>query len=189
MFDPWVLKLDPLSTRVDCVFFDGASNVQKAGRLLEAKYPRIHVQTCAAHLVSLFFSDLCTKLWQVCLLLVNYRRVYRMFGSGVMHAPYALFINQSKQFNRGHKVGLIRATGTRMVGHSYAQLRMLRLREPLIATINSAAYIGLKLKGFPKKVEEFLSNPDTWEATFVLQSCLFPMIHVLRLDSCLWRYE
>ena len=52
LFAPWVVKLDPLSTHIDCVFFDGASNVQKAGRLLEAKYPRIHVQTCAAHSVS-----------------------------------------------------------------------------------------------------------------------------------------
>jgi len=41
LFDPWVLRLDPLSTRIDCVFFDGASNVQKAGHLLQAKYPRI----------------------------------------------------------------------------------------------------------------------------------------------------
>ena len=22
LFDPWVVKLDPMSTRVDCVFFD-----------------------------------------------------------------------------------------------------------------------------------------------------------------------
>jgi hypothetical protein len=165
------------------VFFDGASNVQKAGRLLEAKYPRIHVQTCAAHSVSLFFSDICKNLWQVRLLLVNYRRLYRLFGSGAMHSPYALFINQSKQFNRGRKVGLIRAAGTRMAGHTYAQLRMLRLREPLLATINSAAYINLKLKGFVKKVEAFISNPDMWEATLILQRCLFPMIRVLRLGD------
>lgn len=51
LFDPWVAKLDPLSTRIDCVFFDGAANVQKAGRLLQAKYPRIHVLACAAHSV------------------------------------------------------------------------------------------------------------------------------------------
>jgi hypothetical protein len=183
LFDRWVTKLDPLGTRVDCVFFDGASNIQKAGQLLEAKYPRIHVQTCAAHLVSLFFSDLCNKLWQVRLLLVNYRRVYRMFGSGAMHAPYALFINQSKQFNGGRKVGLICAAGTQMAGHSYAQLRMLQLWGPLLATINSAAYINLKLKGVSKMVEAFLGNADMWEVTFSLQCCLFPMIQVLQLGD------
>ena len=181
LFDPWITKLDPTSTKVDCVFFDGAANVQKAGRLLAAKYPRIHVQHCAAHSVSLFFSDITTKLWQIRFMTLNYRRVYRMFGSGAMHSPYALFLQQSKMFNGGRKVGLIRAADTRMAGHSYAQCRLLRLRGPLLATINSAAYIDLKLKGFSKKVEEYLSNPEMWVATFVIQRCLFPMIRVLRL--------
>ena len=63
------------------------------------------------------------------------------------------------------------------------KMRMLRFREPIIATINSAAYINLKLKGFPKKVEQFLSNPDMWEATFTLQHCLFPMLCVLWLGD------
>ena len=136
LFDPWVVKLDPLSTRVDSVFFDGASNVQKAGRILEAKYPRIHVQTCAAHAVSLFFSDLFKDMWQFRLLLVNYRQLYRIFGSWSMHSPFALFMHQSKQFNHGRRLGLIRAAGTQMAGHAYAQLRMLRLKAPLLATIN-----------------------------------------------------
>ena len=181
LFDPWIVKLDPSSTRIDCVFFDGASNVQKAGRLLEAKYPQIHVQHCAAHSVSLFFSDISKKLWQIWLMLVNYRHLYRMFGSGSMHAPYALFIAQSNVFNGGRKVGLIKAADTRMVGHAYAQCRMLRLRNPLVATISSAAYKDLKLKGFPKLVEEYLLDADMWEATYIVQRCLFPMIRVLRL--------
>jgi hypothetical protein len=181
LFEPWVLKLDPRNSRIDCVFFYGASNVQKAGRLLAAKYPRIHVQTCAAHSVSLFFSDICKKLWQFRLMLVNYRRLFRLFGSGSMHSPYALFCNQSKQFNNGRKVGLLRAAETRMAGHMYAQVRMLQLREPLVATISSVAYIALKLKGFPQKVEAYILNPDMWQASYVIQRCLFPMIKVLRL--------
>ena len=93
-----------------------------------------------------------------------------------MHSPYALFLNQSKNFNGGRKVGLIRAAGTRMAGHAYAQCRMLRLREPLIATITSAAYKDLKLKGdFVKKVEEYLQNADMWEASYVLHRCLCTM--------------
>jgi hypothetical protein len=182
LFDPWVIKLDPLSTRIDCVFFDGASNVQKAGRLLEARYPRIHVQACAAHSVSLFFADVA-KLWQMKLLLLHYRRLYRLFGSGAMHSPFALFIAQTKIFNGGRRVGLLKAADTRMAGHAYAQCRMLRLREPLIATIGSAAYKNLKLKGFPQNIEEHLLNPDMWSATYALQRCLFPMIRVLRLSD------
>ena len=183
LFEPWVPKIDPENTRIDCVFFDGASNVQKAGNILSAKFPRIHVQTCCAHVVSLFFNDLCTKLWQVRLMLVNYRRLYRLFGSGSMHSPYAIFQAQSKNFNGGRKVGLIRAAGTRMAGHAYAQCRLLRLREPLIATISSAAFKNLKLKSFADKVVEDLENPDMWEAAYILQRCLFPMIRVLRLGD------
>jgi Protein of unknown function (DUF 659) len=183
LFDPWVQKLDPRNSRVDCVFFDGASNVQLAGQLLSAKYPRIHVQTCAAHSVSLFFSDVCKKLWQFRLMLVNYRRLFRLFGSGSMHSPYALFCSQSKNFNDGRKVGLLRAAETRMAGHMYAQIRMLQLRRPLVATISSVAYLDLKLKGFPKKVEAYILNPDMWQAAFVIQRCLFPMIKVLRLGD------
>jgi hypothetical protein len=70
-----------------------------------------------------------------------------------------------------------------MAGHVYAQNRMLRLRSPLMATIASAAYLDLKLKGFPKRVEEFISNKDMWEATYTLQRCLFPMLRVLRLGD------
>jgi hypothetical protein len=183
LFEPWIKKIDPNSTRVDCVFFDGASNVQKGGRILEAMFPRIHVQTCAAHSISLFFADLCNKLWQFRLIIAKYRQVYRLFGSGAMHSPYALFGAQSKAFNSGRKVCLIRAAETRMAGHAYAFCRMLRLREPLIATIGSAAYKDLKLKGFPKRVEEFLLDPDMWEAVYVVLRCLFPMIRCLRLGD------
>jgi hypothetical protein len=53
-----------------------------------------------------------------------------------------------------------------------------------IATITSAAYKDLKLKGdFVKKVEEYLQNADMWEASYVLHRCLFPMIRVLRLSD------
>ena len=114
-------------------------------------------------------------------MLLNYQRLYRLFGSGSMHLPYALFISQSKTFNAGRKVGLIRAAGTRMAGHAYAQCRMLRLREPLVATVTSAAFKNLNLTGSVKKVEPFLLNNDMWDATFVVQRFLYPMIHCLRL--------
>jgi hypothetical protein len=71
LFDPWIQKLDPGRPCVDCVFFDRASNVQLAGQLLATKYPQIHVQTCAAHLVLLFFSTSarscgrCNSCWSI----------------------------------------------------------------------------------------------------------------------------
>ena len=39
-------------------FFDGASNVAKTGKVLEAKFPRAYVLHGGEHVVSLFFDDL-----------------------------------------------------------------------------------------------------------------------------------
>jgi hypothetical protein len=89
---------------MDCVFFDGASNVQKAGRLLEAKYLQLTVLHGAEHVVSLFFAD-ATKLKPVKRLIVNYPCAYKLFGLGAMHAPYALFQKQAHNFNDGRKIG------------------------------------------------------------------------------------
>ena len=50
---------------VDLVFFDGASNVQNAGQLLQVKFPRITVGHGAEHVVSLFFSDVYCKVSSV----------------------------------------------------------------------------------------------------------------------------
>ena len=50
-------KLDPQNTMLDCVFFDGAGDVQKAGRILAAINPRITVLHGAEHVVSLFCKD------------------------------------------------------------------------------------------------------------------------------------
>ena len=47
---------------VDLVFFDGASNVQNAGKLLSIKYPCIAVGHGAEQVVSLFFSDIFKKV-------------------------------------------------------------------------------------------------------------------------------
>ena len=58
LFETHLLVLDPQKTLVDLFFFDGASNVQKAGRLLSVKYPRAVCLHGSEHVVSLFFSDL-----------------------------------------------------------------------------------------------------------------------------------
>ncbi len=46
---------------VDLVLFDGASNVQNAGKLVSITYLHITVLHGAEHIVSLFFKDMFTK--------------------------------------------------------------------------------------------------------------------------------
>ena len=57
---------------VDLFIFDGAANVQKAGKLMAIDYPRTSCIHGGEHLVSLFLGDIC-KMFHVTLLTKLYR--------------------------------------------------------------------------------------------------------------------
>jgi len=83
---------------VDYCTFDGAANVQKAGEVLQAHYPRIVCTHGAEHVISLFFQDcfhtpVLQTLSKIC------KKAYAVFGSGSMHGPYAIFQKISKMHN------------------------------------------------------------------------------------------
>ena len=40
IFEEKIMEYDPKMSLTDIIFFDGASNVQKAGQVLMAKFPR-----------------------------------------------------------------------------------------------------------------------------------------------------
>ena len=102
--------------------FDGASNVQKDGDILNMKYPTSHTIHGIEHVFSLFFDD-CAKLKSVkvgvlmisnigafCnlelaaisalfpieqILIHKICRLYNVFVSGASHGIYAQFMEQS----------------------------------------------------------------------------------------------
>ena len=49
--------IDPHKSIIDVIMFDGASNVQLAGELLQIRYPKISVVRGVEHTFSLFFND------------------------------------------------------------------------------------------------------------------------------------
>jgi hypothetical protein len=53
-----VCSFDPTKEMTDVFYFDGASNVQKAGQVLEVIFPRTYCFHGGKHVVSLFFDDL-----------------------------------------------------------------------------------------------------------------------------------
>ncbi len=59
--DPINQKTDHRAV-VDLVLFDGAGNVQNAGKLVSITYPCITIVHGADHVVSLFFKDIFTKM-------------------------------------------------------------------------------------------------------------------------------
>ena len=162
---------------VDLVFFDGASNVQNAGEILRAFNPRITVGHGAEHVVSLFFSDVYTKVRDFKILAVFAERVRNIFGS-VRHAPSAMFKKHTRQHNNGVHLGFIKPSECRMAGKHIAILRLLRLKNALLSTINSKEFI--ELRAF-QSVCQVLMNPDFWKWTFVMCRALYAPLRVLRL--------
>ncbi len=75
---------------MDLLYFDGASNVSQ---LLELIYPHVTCLHGAEHVVSLFFSDI-SKISAINALIKFYCWVYKWFGSGSHHFPYAVFSKQ-----------------------------------------------------------------------------------------------
>jgi hypothetical protein len=51
-------KIDPTKKLIDCVFFDGASSVKKAGAILRVTYPRATALHGAEDVATLFFKDI-----------------------------------------------------------------------------------------------------------------------------------
>ena len=58
LFEEKVAEFDPTNQFTDVFFFDGASNVQKAGDILMAKFPCSFCFHGGEHVVSLFFSSI-----------------------------------------------------------------------------------------------------------------------------------
>jgi hypothetical protein len=61
----------------DLVLFDGASNVQNAGKLVSITYPHITIVHGAEHVVSLFFKDIFTKYASVPMFIPGFKTVQK----------------------------------------------------------------------------------------------------------------
>jgi hypothetical protein len=58
LFDKKVMEYNPLKTCTNVFYFDGASNVQKAGEVLMARFPCSFCFHGGKHVGSLFFSSI-----------------------------------------------------------------------------------------------------------------------------------
>ena len=128
---------------VDLVIFDGAANVQKAGLIMQRKYPKISVIKGGEHVIALMFKDLFTKVPAFRALKHFNHRLYDLFGGG-RHIPFSVFTTEATKMNYGKRLGLIMAAETRMAGEAISLLRSLRLKRALKATIHSHAFTQAK---------------------------------------------
>lgn len=181
-----MVQLDPHYQLYDCVMFDGASNVVKAGQCIMQRFPKVTLIHGAEHVLNLFCKDvLC--LSRIRHLLSKYRFIYSIFGSGMSHKAYSIFMKQSQVFNCGKKIGLIQAAHTRFGGYWYAFHRLLKLQHPLVATINTPEWVHdvtfNKKKGQKAKVEVLLHSESFWKEVRIMVELLFYVIKLLRFSD------
>ena len=185
LVEPWITKMesevDAMKKHhrgiVDLVFFDGASNVQNAGRILASTHPRITVGHGAEHVVSLFFSDVFRNVREFFLLSTFYKTCHNIWGS-TRHLPAAMFKAHSKRHNNGVNIGFIKSSECRMAGEHIALLRLLSLKDALQSTITSPEFIHMNQF---KSTAAVLMREEFWKYLFVMCRALYAPMRLLRL--------
>ena len=177
--DPLCKRRSDHSGVVDLLLFDGASNVQKAAKLVSVEYPRITVIHGAEHVVSLFFKDVFTKVEAFKSLSLFSKRCRNVFGS-TRHGPHAIFKKQSLIHNKNIYIGFIKISECRMAGELIGLLRLLRLRPILRATISSKEFQDNWAKSFKRECL-VLENNEFWKYLFTLCRSLYAPMRILRL--------
>ena len=180
VFSNFLLEFNAEANRVDVFYFDGASNVQKAGKLLGVKFPRIVTYHGGEHVVALWFSDLakipeikvCFTLFLLFCFLLKFLYKFSSFLSEtrsegvpllqrcVLRSKPSLvriFLAYSKKMF-GHKLSLLRGSGNHMAPFFYAT-RLLRLKDVLIATVHSLEFAKLDLNARAKAFAWDIQNP------------------------------
>jgi len=89
---------------VDLVFFNGTSNVQKAGTISEKRFPRITSACAAEHTTSFFFDNFFSQIAEFDALSSFCKKLKNVIGS-VRHSPTSMFKNYSKKHNKGICIG------------------------------------------------------------------------------------
>jgi hypothetical protein len=72
-------------------------------------------------------------------------KMYILFGTGAMHGPYALFQKYLKANNDGKNIGMFHSAGTRMGGEVITLIRMYRLKDSFLHTLQSQDFIKLEV--------------------------------------------
>ena len=105
--------------------------------------------------------------------------MYNVFGSGASHAIYAQFMAQSALANRGRKVCLIRGAGTRMALWFYAMMRLIRLQQPLKATIHQQKFLDLTQATSARGAVQDIKDKNFWKCMYILLCAVFPTLRAL----------
>jgi hypothetical protein len=135
---------------VDLVLFDGASNVQNAGKLVSITSPCITVVHGAEHVISLFFKDIFTKM-PVFQFLTQFLKWCRNIFGSTHCGPHAIFKKHFIIHNNCIYIGFIKISECCMAGELIELLHLLRLRDILRGTIASKEFKDVWEKRFRER--------------------------------------
>ena len=107
-------------------------------------------------------------------------RMYNVIGSGTSHAIYAQFMAQSAWANRCRIVCLIRGAGTRIALWFYAMMHLIRLQQPLKATIHQQKCLDLTMTNSAKGAVQDIKDENFWKCMYILLCAVFPALRALR---------
>ncbi len=161
------------------MLFDGASNVQNAGKLVSTTYPHITVVHGAEHVVSLFFKNIITEM-PVFQCLSQFSKWCRNIIGSTPHSPHAIFMKHSIMHNNCIYIGFIKISECRMAGELIGLLHLLRLRDILRATIASKEFKDIWEITFWREVI-VLENNEFWKYLFTLCHSLYAPMRILQL--------
>jgi len=82
--------------------------------------------------------------------------------------------------NKGRKVGLLRGSGTQMALWFYAMMRLLRLKQALMATIHQQRFSDLNNNETVAMAVQDIENPDFWKCLYIILRAVFPALRLLR---------
>jgi hypothetical protein len=162
---------------IDLVLFDGASNVQNAGKLVSITYPCITVVHGADQVVSLFFKDISTKMPVFQCLSQFLKWCKNIFGS-TCHSPHVIFKKHSIMHNNCIYIGFIKISECGMARELIGLLRLLRLRDILRVTIASKEFKDIWGTSFLREVI-VLENNEFWKYLFTLRHSLYAPMRIL----------
>mmetsp|Transcript_4529 Transcript_4529/g.9435 ORF Transcript_4529/g.9435 Transcript_4529/m.9435 type:complete len:217 (-) Transcript_4529:1547-2197(-) len=139
---PLMENIDPKKELFDMVVFNGAANVQKAGRVIAVRFPKVIVCKGTEQIGSLFL----TKAFKEAPLelLKTWTSILRNIFGSTRHAEHAMFRQCAKEHTKGVLVSFTRVAGTRMCGHLIAALRLLRLKPALLACVHTPEFLRAK---------------------------------------------
>jgi hypothetical protein len=84
--------------------------------------------------------------------------------------------------NKGRSVNLLRGASTQMALWFYAMVRLLGLRQPLVATIHQQRFVDLNLNDSVRAAVHDIKDNKFWKCVYLLVHAVFPALRLL----CYW---